>query len=531
MRIEIYCSDAIVTHEDARGCAILSAPAWARAASHRDDRLGRLCARLREDHVAALRDADWLDLDYALAVTCRRSGTLHVAVGPRGGNRWYVRAEGNVLRLYDRLVSAIDSVPSPDDVSNERLVDFFANAASVGPFDLASGNSATLRSYQTIRRGCYRAWREGQAVEEFCAIHQEPQRTEIRELPRQDAIQSVRDAVDQHLERVCASPVAAVEVSGGIDSGIVFARLIATRGLDRVVPISMEYPYPEFSRESRFRAGLLAMHRARSLPLAGNELLPFANLEELPAHDEPAALLSAWNQSRLANRAAHEHGAAVLFTGQGGDRLFATLPDGIAPALPRIELPAWMSTTLQQAIRSRATAWRAEYLNANALCDPPLSALESPWMNRYARASPEQEYCSGLVSRAVVRALQAVRGHYTGAREWRCQKPLAHAIFGEALPDNVWTREGKVNHLGLIYRGARLNRECINDHVRAGAAALEPSGVERRGLLKAVEGLTSGVRSAEPMTNAAISICVWFAKLRRAAGARVERSPVAIWEV
>jgi hypothetical protein len=124
-------------------------------------------------------------------------------------------------------------------------------------------------------------------------------------------------------------------------------------------------------------------------------------------------------------------------------------------------------------------------------------------------------YCSGLLSRQTIASIGAVRRLEVGQSLPSGQKPLARVLFASALPEAIWTREGKVNHLGLTYRGARLHRDAINDFVRSGRAALEIAGVSMRRLLPVIDAMTRGIRSADPMSNAAMSIAVWYSKLSR----------------
>lgn len=527
MRVVIYCSEPVAVHQEADGFAVLAAPRWATTMSTRDASLAELYHRVRRVGSAALRGPEWLDLDFALAVGCRRSRTLHAAVGRRGGHRWYVHRSADTISLYDKLVTGLTSAPTAGDVVYDRLVDFFANAASVGPFDLASDDAAIVRPFTMVRRGDYRIWHDA----DFTAVHAIEPDAVAKCDSLADATLRVRAAIDRHLARVAAQPLAAVEVSGGIDSGIVLARLAALKGPNSVIAISAQYDYPEFAREAQYRRCVLDAIGSRSITLSGPELLPFANLEGIPLHDEPAALVSSWNQTRLLNAAAAEEGAAAVFTGHGGDRCFARRmsPDDVV--LPQIETPHWMSETLRQAVIDVAQRWRTEYLSPAAFDTLPAKVLEPAWMYRYARAREDVEYCSGLLSRESIAAFSAARRFHDDVPSMLGQKPLARAIYPDALPESVWMREGKVNHVGLVYRGAYLHRDTINDFVRAGAGVLERAGVELKTFFAGVDQMTRGVRAAAPMTNAAISLAVWFAKLRQLQANRAIASPTLTMEL
>ena len=452
-----------------------------------------------------------LGLAYALVAVERCSGMITLAAGHNNLHPLYFASDGDGVTIRD----ALPGVPLDErlrHLDQDGFADFIARAIVAGPYELSTHTLTFDRRWRTVPPGRRlvlgpdgRVLRSGVADRVFEGIH-----TALP--PLAEAIGELREALDLHLLGLAERGAVASEFSGGIDSSIVRARCLA-----RIAPhyrggVTCRFPYAEFMRESEMQEAVLA-HAPGPVALVGHRgFLPFAGLSSLPWHGAPTLASTAWGAFASVALAARETGARVLLNGHGGDTLFRWHPgQKIRYALP-VDLAHWLPPRLCREVEARAQAIAA---GLNAAPGEGFGGLWHPGMfdpchpTAMVRSGvPGMDYVSGLASREVLRA--AARLWLADPpREPGVQKPFAHAAFRADLPDALWRRPGKVDHLGIVYRGAIAARQDILRVASRSACTLDALGVPPGVFAAFAETATRGVDAGNPMFSIMLAVLLW----------------------
>lgn len=489
-------TDSVSTaaRQAAQGCA---------AARELDRSLAPLCATL--------------ELAYAVVLIERQSGQLTLVAGYKNTYPLYFSCDAGQVAIADSLPCA-----TPADrlhhLDQEGFADFIARAVVAGPFELSTDTTTLDRRWQTVPPGQRltldrhgRLLSRGVADRLFAGVH-----TAVPSVA--EASEALREAVDGHLLGLAARATLASEFSGGIDSSIVRARCLA-RLADRYRGgVNCRFPYPEFARETQMQAAVLAHAPGPVAAIDHRGFLPFAGLVSLPWHGAPTLASTAWGAFASAARAARSVGATVLLNGHGGDTLFRWHPaEPLRYRLPD-DLARWLGPRLRQQVAARAAAIAA---GLNAAPGEDVGGLWHPGMFDPANPTtlvrsgvPGMDYVSGLATRATLRA---------AARLWLAaprrapsvQKSFAHVAFAADLPDALWHRPGKVDHLGIVYRGAIAARAELLSLAGRSAGVLDALGVRDGVVGQAADAASRGIDSGNPMLSIIMSVLLWAGQPQR----------------
>lgn len=471
------------------------------------------CAHLFALDVASRHDVGdklgFLGFSFCVVITDTAAHRIFIASGANSLYRLYFREIEGRLQIADALPPR-----SPGElaglIDRQELVRFLAGAWSSGPFELKFSSTCIRSDWQRLPNAHYQVFdRDGSAgARSFDNIFQD---LDDSGLSLASAIEALRHALDEHLRSLASLGGVAAEFSGGIDSGIVYARARALLGERFVGGVTADYPFSEFAREQPFRDAILAQSGGRTHAADPMKMLPFCRLKDVPCHDEPSVGSTSWGQFSEAVATAARAGARVLLNGHGGDLAFL-VPPGAPLAFAGLgETPDWIPRRLADEIAGAAET-AIGHMNA---FHPALSGywhpgmFEAGYLARYANAEhPTLRYTSGLVSREVARAaLRLWRLDPLRARH--LQKPVAHAAFGDDLPASVWTRPGKVNHIGNVFRGAKAAARDILDIVDAHAQVLEIAGIAPARLRAHAAGIVNGRRAPDQLFSQALAVLIW----------------------
>lgn len=346
---------------------------WGRFIGARLDGRGRLEALLR-DPSGALDCIWWTQGPLTLAASDISDGLARSA-----GRGWRIHAGRVEAALHD-----------PYSTSGDLLLD--------GPRALLPGGMVDVRDGRTTP-----LWRPDWIVREA-----EP-------LSDDDAAASLRDAVDQTLAAYARTGEAlTVEVSGGLDSGIIAASL-AARAPERV-RLWLNAWGPDVSADERPWVQILADHIGISptcVPRATGRLTP-ERLEALTLGVRPGlAALDGLHDADWAERFTAAGVDAVL-TGKGGDAMFIQPADPavyidlrqalgrralFSPALPG--LARWNERSVWTLIAAaRAGRWTSGSPDRpNPLLRPPATPpARHPWLDDIGDLGPaKRRQILGLV--------------------------------------------------------------------------------------------------------------------------------------
>lgn len=262
-------------------------------------------------------------------------------------------------------------------------------------------------------------------------------------------VSKVRESIQKRIYEMCEGKRVGVELSGGIDSGII-ASLMKSMEID-VFGISARYNFSEFKRENYFRE-LLSKYISCSSVELNNVPLPFQPYPVDYWQDTPSLRSSSLYQSNYILDRAYENGAELLFTGHGGDRLFLSPPRKLNNNFSFSKTPSWFSKHAQQKYHDKLFELNIEhdYDSWNE------QLFESFWLriNSFTSNIRRESIFSDIDIIDNMRLLWQSAVNEGRLEDCYINKPIANILFSHYLPHELWTRPGKLDHSGLTFRGA-----------------------------------------------------------------------------
>lgn len=466
-----------------------------------------------------------LDLTYAIVAVESLSGIITMAAGYNNLYPLYFCHDADGVLIRDALPCT-----SPDErlqeLDQSGFADFVARAVVAGPYELSTHTLTFDRRWRTVPPGQRlaisadgRTLRCEVADHVFEGVHDAIP-------PLAQAVDQLREAIDLRVISLAQRGPVASEFSGGIDSSIVRARCLARIGSLYKGGVTCRLPYLEFARESEMQDAVLMHAPGPVTTVDHRSFLPFAELSEVPWHASPTLASTAWGTFASVARAARQVGAHVLLSGHGGDTLFRWHPEQKMQYVLPADVARWLPPSLCREVTARAHDI-ATGLNAGpgegfgglwhpGLFDPcqPTALLRS--------GVPGVHYVSGLISRDVLRA--AARLWLAAPpRDEQVQKAFACSVFRSDLPDALWQRPGKVDHLGIVYRGAIAARQDILRVADRSKDLLEALGLPHAVFPAFAEAATRGIDSGNPMFSIMLAVSLWAGQMKRSTPEREAR--------
>lgn len=454
-----------------------------------------------------------LGLSFSLIVLDTRNGRVFLATGANSYLRLYFKRSNDRLEIRDCLPK-IDSISEARNIINSgQLVKFIAGTWAAGPFEFCYEIESIRKDWFRVPSGHFVIIEPSNPMFSARPFDNIFNRFSVDSFTDREATSIFRDSVDKHIELLGKVGPVAVEFSGGIDSGVVFARSTKLLGSNFKGGITSNYPFFEFRREQPYREKILRYVKGCSTDVSHEEMLPFLRIPDVPSHDEPSVGSTSWGQFSAANRSASRLGASVLLTGHGGDVIFLISPSSKIKMVKSRPVPSWIPKKLIGQL-TEASQDSIDYINR--IVQPGFgghwhpSMFEPGFLPRYASSeSPSVRYTSGLVSREILRAAASFWFRSPKMHEY-IQKPLGYLAFGDNLPKDVWTRPGKVNHLGNVYRGAKISGMNILELARKYSSVFELIDVLPKRFIEFTKGVIEGRDSGNQIFSQFLSVLIWL---------------------
>lgn len=496
-----------------------------------DARLTSLCDQGLSDVTKVCDSLDFLELDFTLVLIEHRTMEVFAANGYRNVMSLFFRRSDQAIEVRDDLPRFRTREEAIDNISIDRLKSFIASGWATGPFEYSD-------SIQSINRGWMRIppgkgvllTRKNVDFVSFDNIFA-PFFDEVSS-PASLA-EELRDAVDRHLGELALTGPLFSEFSGGIDSGVVMARAQRTQGKRLRGGLACHFPYHEFQREETFRRDIAQHIGARTYSLDPEDFMPFLLHDAVPPHDEPTLVSTSWSQFRSSAELSERHGGRVVLTGHGGDTLFRFAPSKPLVASIPTDFLSWFPQRVGHDIRDCALHI-SERLNMFSrygfagLWHP--SMFDSGIPARFIlNAGIDVRMVSGLLSRDTLQAAARLWAHppqfATGV-----QKPFAHYVFANDLPPSVWSRPGKVDHLGIVFRGMRDAGASLNCLADRNIQVLELLGVKAKEFRKFLAAAIHGRDAGNPILSQLLAILIWLDQYGKPSEPQASRVKLA-WKI
>jgi len=441
-----------------------------------------------------------------------------LACGPRRFIRLYFQITDRTILVCDHLPGYRSLEEAVNSLDMDALVSHWGNSLAAGSFEVHRSLQSINKNWYTVPNGhtvSIRVEPSGpfQAPKSASPFDNlwngfSPS-TESPTVKAEKALVCLRRSI----ERLTVAGNLCSEISGGIDSGIIAS--LANRHLSErfIGGVSSEYPFFEFEREKRFRADLYRHIDTRKIVVDWDVSMPFVRSHQVPAHDEPTIDATNWSIFDASCKSARDNGAAVLLTGNGGDRLFRQNPySGRDLTITDERRPEWFPNRLyDECIDEAKSVHRHLYAaTSSGIVGEWNGAMFEAGLTRYFGALGAHPilYRSGYLDRSFIRAIADLWSGYPH-RPQTMQKPLAHMIFSKYLPDSVWYRPGKVNHVGITYRGMRAARETLIGMANDGKALFDAIGIPYKAFLTALSDAGAGRDCANTFITLVASLLMW----------------------
>ena len=457
-----------------------------------------------------------LSLAYSALIFDRIEKTVTFIVGHRNIFPIFFSKTSGSLEVSDRLPLSTMS-QMLDNLDSDGFADFIARMIVTGPYELSCHTETFDKRWQAVPPGQRLVFDKNNKQIKSDVIDDVYEGICFGLPSPLIAADEFRNAIDAHITRLSINNSISSEFSGGIDSGIVRSRCIRMIPEKYVGAITCNFPYVEFQREGQMQKSILSHLPGAVNQIPHRDFLPFSGIEQIPRHHQPTVATTSWGTFSNSALAAKKMGATILLNGHGGDTLFRWHPQRkINYKLPE-DILAWLTKRVSREVADRADTI-ATYLNSHQ--NNIIGGLWHPGMfdpyqphNLLQSGKSGILYSSGLVCRETLRK---------GARFWMTNPPLetglqksaARFVFKNDLPESVWVRPGKVDHLGIVFRGAISAAMPILRATSRSSSILDELGANSDYFTKSAKRAVAGLESDNMMFSLLLSIVLWADQLR-----------------
>lgn len=450
-----------------------------------------------------------LGLDFGLAAVSVFKRTLYLSRGPMGRPTLYVRLTPDRVLIDTTLLPHLD----PEHLDDGYFANFLANTILPAPSDVNHTSGTPAPGWHRVPRAAVLSVDLASGRVTRCDANL-PRKPATDTMPLEDRAQRLRDAVDAHLGRAIGGDSFACEVSGGIDSGIVFARSATLPGVAPRGGIAFLPPFPELRFEPDFVAQIASQVGVHVHAIDRSFYLPFARLRDVPAHDEPNLTVTSWALLATKLTAARDLGARVLLHGIGGDQIFMQAPGATRCPIARIDSKiTGLSSRLRLAVLRRRIAAEVNGWTGDRFVSRG-TLLYDGWTDRYIAPKLGMRYEPGLLGLEILQAARSLQGVTPG--RGLVPKPVPRFAFAQDLPAPVLARRGKVGFDGVFQRGLRRHLGEVMGLVEERSTALARLGIRPRAVITQLERAASiGWETDLSQAIGVVAWCAWLNALSR----------------
>ena len=418
-------------------------------------------------------------------------GRLRVARGACCTFPLYRRLSGSRQRLATQL-----PVGSGAALSASGLITLLAGAAAHSSFEPNALVTTPLAGWSRLRRGTVTDCNATNGWDK--PIHQH-----VAPKTEQEIATMIRDAFEAFGQSQRPVRRSLVELSGGYDSTLAAAS--ARSECQNMLGVSVEFPYYEFRFEADVQRAVGAALAIERRVLDGTDLLPYSPWRLVPRFDEPCVFVTGIRHAESVGELAQRHEATRIYTGHGGDSVFAVdltrEEDAPAPfARGAFSAPTWRLLRAAHA-RIVESRWR-ERAGGCFIYD----ARQDVWAKERFGATVRTPFSD----RALLRAGLAW-SKLSHSRGVRPDKTILRRAVPELLPAAVVTRRGKVAYDGVWLRGYATHAHHVCETLERASFLLERIGFSPAWLLARCQSLARG----EPLDTrellAGYALASWLA--------------------
>lgn len=449
-----------------------------------------------------------------IVIVEKSSKRVLIKSGSRSSDRVYVSTRESAVRIASGIQHA-GADWSDMRLSRRFIAVWLASALRFGNLDHFLGCSP-FEGIHLVANGVSLAIDLATGNSSVSVTCEPPTASENRPCTLEHLIFACRAAVFQAIETQTAGADVVSECSGGIDSGLV--TVIAKR----VIPdkfrggVFVDYPYHEFRKEKEYVGILATAERFPILP-ADPSLAEFWGAlihTRMPRQSvEPSLFSPFWGQVLAGHHFVENCAPSVILTGLGGDLLFEYRESPYK--MPPIYRPEWLGRDVWDYIVSALDGFEA-MLSSHAQTSSGVQ-YNNPWISKaLGHEFPGSTYCSPLTERAVVSSFSNLRDYIRNSRTEQLQhfpfvqKPLAHLVFNDYLPTELWHRRSKIDFVGNFYRFWWNHGQSMVRLIEKMQPQLDGLGIDPRALLTQVKGMSKGRCSANVILNAVVTYSVWL---------------------
>ena len=455
-----------------------------------------------------------LGLDFGLAAVSLSKRTLYLSRGPLGRPTLYVCPMPGRIFIDTTLLPHLD----PEHLDEDYFANFLANAILPAPFDINHTSGTPAPGWHRVPRAAVLSidLASGRITRRDTDL---PQLQVTESMPLEDRAQRLREAVDTHLGQAIGVDPFACEVSGGIDSGIVFARSAALPGVALRGGVAFLPPFPELRFEPDYVEQIASRVEVHVHAIDKSFHLPFARLRDVPAHDEPNLTVTSWALLATKLSAARDLGARVLLHGIGGDQIFMQAPGAQRVRLGHIDGKiTGLSSRLRLATIRRRIAAEVNGCTGDRYVKRG-TLLYDGWVDRYVAPKLGMRYEPGLLALQVLQAARTLHG--VTPDRGLVPKPVPRFAFARDLPAPVIARRGKVGFDGVFQRGLRRHLREVNGLIEQQGSELAQLGIRPKAVVRQLERAANiGWETDLSQAIGVVAWCAWLHALSHPATPR-----------